>query len=205
MLKLTKYGEEIQKDFLENCKKDGTYKMVFEDFEDGTCLLEPSVRGDGDYAAWCLLTYGENALNTVYEWRGVGCEYFVFKNDYCKVGFWELVREIRKSFVTCWDYGDEDIGVYDFYINGQEMCSIRDIKVYCHNLSEEEKKRRFQDGLYEFNACFDGCAWHNVMQAKTLAEAKAEAEAWFVDYYEKGIVSAENRIEFCKDMLESLR
>lgn len=205
MLKLTKYGEKIQEDFLEQCKKDGTYQRVFEDFEDGTRLLESSVRSDGDYAAWCLLTYGEDALNTVYEWRDMECQYFVFTNNYCSVGFWELVRELRQCFAKCWDDGDSDIGVYDFYINGKEMCIIRDIKVYCHNLSEEEKKRRFKDGLYEFGACLDGCAWHDVMQARTLAEAKAEAEAWFIDYYQRGITSAESRIEFCKEILESLR
>lgn len=205
MLKFTKYGEKIQEDFLENCKKDGTYQRVFENAEDGTCLLEPSVRDVKDYAAWCLITYDGEALNIVYEWREMGCQYFVFENNYCNVGFWELIHELRNCFKKCWDNGDKDIGVYDFYVNGMKMCSIRDIDVNYSSWSKEKRKRRFEDGLYEFNACFDGCSWHNVMEARTLAEAKVEAEEWFIDYYQKSITSAESRIEFCKDILESLR
>lgn len=67
MNKINAYGEEIKFHFAEQCKKDGTYNKVYVDFEDGTCLLEPSVRNVQDYAAWCLMTYDEMALDIVYE------------------------------------------------------------------------------------------------------------------------------------------
>lgn len=90
MLKITKYGEKIQEDFLEHCKKDGTYKRVFEDCEDGTCLLEISVRGVKDYAAWCLLTYGTDAINIVNEWKG-RCE-----DDVCWCTNW---KDLDNAFI----------------------------------------------------------------------------------------------------------
>ena len=69
MLKITKYGEKIQEDFLDHCKVDGTYQRVFEDFEDGTFLLQDSIRGVKDYTAWCLITYGTDAINIFNKWK----------------------------------------------------------------------------------------------------------------------------------------
>lgn len=95
MLKITKYGEKIQEDFLEQCKKDGTYQRVFKDAEDGTIILEESIRGVKDYAAWCLITYGTDAINEVNEWRE-DCP-----NDICWCTNWLDLN--NAFFITCSD------------------------------------------------------------------------------------------------------
>lgn len=122
MLKITKYGEKIQEGFLDQCKRDGTYQRVFIDGEDGTCLLEPSVRGVKDYAAWCLITYGTSAITTVNEWREE-CE-----NDICWCTNWldlnnaffitcaELLTELNKSLAEV----KEDMSI-QFTLTGEEI------------------------------------------------------------------------------------
>ena len=122
MLKITEYGEKIQENFLEQCKKDGTYQRVFGCFEDGTCLLEESIRGVKDYAAWYLITYDTNALNIVDEWRD-GCE-----DDICWCTNWsdldnaffityeELITELNKSLIE----QKEDISV-QLTLTGEEI------------------------------------------------------------------------------------
>lgn len=188
MNKINAYGEELKFNFAEQCKKDGTYNKVYVDFEDGTCLLEPSVRNVRDYAAWCLMTYNEMALDVVYEWRDVKDHNSLFKNEHCEIGICELIVELRKCYSVLWDVGDIDIGYVDLFIGGESKCTIK----------------QTSGSRFEFSACFDGCSWHNEMKARTLVDAMAEAEEWFREYYTKGIKSAEGRIAYCKFALECL-
>ena len=188
MNKLNNYGEDLRFNFAEQCKRDGIYKKVYVDFEDGTCLLEPSVRNVQDYAAWCLMTYDESALDTVYEWIAMGVGSQLFKNEHCEVYAWDLITELRKCYSILWDMGDIDIGYADFRIGGESKCTIRQVSGQC----------------FEFNACFDGCSWHNKMKAKTLSDAMIEAEEWLREYYKKGVQHAENRLAYCRFALECL-
>ena len=102
MLKITKYGEQIQKDFLEHCKTTGAYQRVFEDFEDGTILLEDSIRGVKDCAAWHLITYGTDAINIVQGWQDYGdticwCTNWKDLNNAFYITYTELLIELNKS------------------------------------------------------------------------------------------------------------
>ena len=141
MLKITKYGEKIQEVFLEHCKIDGTYQRVFEDLEDGTCLLEPSVRGIKDYAAWCLITYGTDAINTVNEWKEE-CD-----GDICWSTNW---RDLDNAFtITCTDLlvelnkalaePKEDMSI-QLTLTGDEIEQLE--QVTCINIVDKE-------GLYQ--------------------------------------------------------
>lgn len=189
MNKINAYGEELKFNFAEQCKKDGTYNKVYVDFEDGTCLLEPRVRNVQDYAAWCLMTYDEMALDTVYEWLCLTSNSIIFKNEHCDIGAYDLIVELRKCYDILWDTGDEDIGYIDLLIGGEKKCSIKQIS----------------GSRFEFDACFDGRSYHNKMEARTLQDAMIEAEKWFRDYYYQGIKSAEDRIAYCKFALECLK
>lgn len=113
----------------------------------------------------------------------------IFKNGYCEVGTYDLIAELRKCYSILWDTGDEDIGYVDLLIGGEKKCSIKQIS----------------GSRFEFDACFDGCSWHNKMNARTSQDAMREAEMWLKDYYTKGIKSAENRIAYCKFALECLK
>lgn len=189
MNKLNAYGEEIKFNFADQCKKDGTYSKVYVDFEDGTCLLEPSVRNVQDYAALCLMTYDEMALDTVYEWMRITSHGPIFKNEHCEVGMYDLIAELRKCYSVLWDIGDNDIGYIDLLMEGERKCSIKQIS----------------GSRFEFDACFDGCSWHNKMEARTLQDAMREAEQWLRNYYTKGIKSAKDRIAYYKFALECLK
>ena len=87
MKKITEYGLKIQQDFLDKCKQDGTYQRVYEQYEDGTCILEESIKTLQDAVAWCLLTYDENAINEVNEWTskawGFECEQIKAELEKC--------------------------------------------------------------------------------------------------------------------------
>ena len=68
MKQITEYGVQIRQEFLEKCKQDGTYQRVFEQYEDGFCILEESIKTVADGVAWCLLNYDTDAINVVNEW-----------------------------------------------------------------------------------------------------------------------------------------
>jgi hypothetical protein len=62
MKKITEYGLKAQENFLEKCKQDGTYQRVYEQHEDGLCILEESIKTLQDAVAWCLLSYDTYAI-----------------------------------------------------------------------------------------------------------------------------------------------
>ena len=92
-MKLNHYGEKIVNDFLEKCKADGSYKDVYEDFEDGTFLLENAIENFYDECAWLYLTYNDNVFDTLDEWKKDG-ETYLFNN----VTYEEVKNELKKMF-----------------------------------------------------------------------------------------------------------
>ena len=75
MIHLNKYGEKVLDKFLDKCKANGSYKRVYEDFEDGTCLLEDTVENLYDACAWLYLTYDAYVFSVLREWETDGCQY----------------------------------------------------------------------------------------------------------------------------------
>lgn len=69
------YGKEVVDRFIDKCKTDGSYKRVYEDFEDGTCLLAGSIENVFDFCAWMYLTYDRYALYTLNEWKAMDNSY----------------------------------------------------------------------------------------------------------------------------------
>lgn len=69
------YGKEVVDRFIDKCKADGSYKRVFEDFEDGTYLLEESIENVYDFCAWLYLTYDRYAVDTLDEWKSMDDRY----------------------------------------------------------------------------------------------------------------------------------
>ena len=92
-MRLNHYGEKIVNEFLEKCKADGSYKKVYEDFEDGTFLLESAIENFHDECAWLYLTYDSNVFDTLEEWKTHG-EIYLFDN----VTYEEVENELRKMF-----------------------------------------------------------------------------------------------------------
>lgn len=64
MFILNEYGVKIQKDFEEYCRTRGIWEDMY---EEGTYVLEDAIRGVKDCAAWHLITYSEDAIDTVQE------------------------------------------------------------------------------------------------------------------------------------------
>lgn len=63
---LNEYGKQLQKDFEEHCRACGVWEVMY---AEGTYVLESEVRGVKDYAAWCMITYSEDVIDTVREWQ----------------------------------------------------------------------------------------------------------------------------------------
>ena len=72
MKTITEYGRKIQQEFLEKCKKDGTYQRVYEQYEDGTCILEESIETLQDAVGWCLESYDTYAIIEINRWLNDG-------------------------------------------------------------------------------------------------------------------------------------
>lgn len=72
---LNDYGKKIVDKFLDKCKANGSYKRVYEDFEDGTCLLEDAIENLYDACAWLYLTYNKFVFDVLDEWQKDGCKY----------------------------------------------------------------------------------------------------------------------------------
>lgn len=98
------HGKEVVDRFIDKCKADGSYKRVFEDFEDGTCLLEESIENVFDFCAWLYLTYDRYAFDTLNEWKSMDNSYawrFRSKNNLDKVielSYEEVENKLCKMF-----------------------------------------------------------------------------------------------------------
>lgn len=104
-----------------------------------------------------------------------------------------------------WKDDDWDIGWYHLMFDDNEWARLCYIPVKYSKWSENERKRWFNDGLYEAGYCLDGCSSNWVLKAKTLEEAKKELKSYFVEYYQDGIENAKNRIKYCQEILKSLK
>ena len=92
-MKLNNYGEKIINEFLEKCKANGSYKRVYEDFEDGTFLLESAIENLNDECAWLYLTYDNNVFDTLDEWKNDG-EVYLFDD----ITYEEVNNKLQKMF-----------------------------------------------------------------------------------------------------------
>jgi hypothetical protein len=88
---MTEYGKQIENAFYQKCKQSGTYKRVFEDFEDGTFLMEDDVETIEDAAGWYLATYSEWAYNTM-------CEQVEYYDDDWNACFWKFKNGTQCTF-----------------------------------------------------------------------------------------------------------
>lgn len=107
MLKITKYGELVQEMFLEKCRQDGTYQAVFEEHEDGLCLLEPSVKNAADCAALFLLNYEQDTLNVFESWQRESRDNIGWHGDGFKLTYTEIISELKRCI--------EDAGFQTMY------------------------------------------------------------------------------------------
>ncbi len=109
MLKLNEYGKKLVENFYEQCKTTGTYDKVFVDFEDGTCLLESSVRGVKDCAALYIITYDKDAIDTVKDWKEEDSSRFCWSTNWddmdnaFTITYDEVLNELRKCFTETID------------------------------------------------------------------------------------------------------
>lgn len=104
-----------------------------------------------------------------------------------------------------WDDTLAECGIYHLCINDKSLASIYDIRVKAETnikLHDWERKKLLDEGNYEFSTCFDGFSHSHYTNAATLEEAKAEAIAWFINYYTKGIEQAKERIKYCEKMVK---
>lgn len=104
-----------------------------------------------------------------------------------------------------WKDEDWDIGWYHLMFDDRELARLCYIPVKYSKWSENERKRWFNDGLYEAGYCLDGCSSSWVLKARTLDDAKKELKNYFVKYYQDGIENAKNRIKYCEEILKSLK
>ena len=107
MLKITKYGELVQEMFLEKCRQDGTYQKVFEEFEDGICLLEPNVKNVVDCVALFLLSYEQDALNVIEDWQKTTDDNIAWFGDGFRLTYPEIITELKRCI--------EDVGFKTMY------------------------------------------------------------------------------------------
>ena len=91
------YGKQIIKEFLDKCKVDGTYQKVFVDYEDGLCLLDPSVKNVKDCASMFLLNYDEDVLNVVSGWQKETEDNVAWYGDGFNLTYDEVIAELEKS------------------------------------------------------------------------------------------------------------
>lgn len=88
---LNDYGNNVVDNFLNKCKANGSYKKVYEDFEDGTFLLESAIENFYDECAWLYLTYDECVFDTLDEWKKDGEDY-LFDN----ITYEDVKNELHK-------------------------------------------------------------------------------------------------------------
>ena len=88
---LNEYGNKVVDKFLDKCKANGSYKRVYEDFEDGTCLLEEAIENFLDECALLYLTYDCYVFDTLDEWKKDG-ETYLFDN----VTYEDVENELHK-------------------------------------------------------------------------------------------------------------
>ena len=70
------------------------YKKVYEDFEDGTYLLESAIENLHDECAWLYLTYSEYVFDTLDEWQLDSKDVYLFDG----VTYEEVKYELQKMF-----------------------------------------------------------------------------------------------------------
>ena len=126
MKKINEYGNKIIEEFLDKCKVDGTYQKVFVEYEDGLCLLEPSIKNTKDYAAWCLLNYEENALNVVDGWKEETPNNACWHSDEVLLTYDEVIAELVQS-------------ITETKLNGELIMSRIDAIKNYKNKCDEEK------------------------------------------------------------------
>jgi hypothetical protein len=101
MLILNEYGKKIQKDFEEYCRTRGVWEDMF---EEGTYVLEDAIRGIKDCTAWHLITYSEDAIDTVQEWEEeseTGVAWSTNWSDLTNafnITYVDLINELNKCF-----------------------------------------------------------------------------------------------------------
>lgn len=69
---LNEYGKLVADKFLDKCRANGSYKMVYEDYEEGTCVLQDAVENLFDVCAWLYLAYDRNVFDVLDEWKHDG-------------------------------------------------------------------------------------------------------------------------------------
>lgn len=95
---LTEYGNKAVERFLDKCKADGSYKKVYEDFEDGTCLLEDTMENLLDVCAWLYLAYDRHVFDVLDKWGKDGCDYVWKFQTGIELSFEEVENELHRMF-----------------------------------------------------------------------------------------------------------
>lgn len=106
MIKITEYGKKLQKDFEEHCKARCLWEVMI---EEGTYVLEDAIRGIKDYAAWCMLTYDTDAIDTVRGWENESKTSIVWSTNWrdldnaFTITYNELLNELNKCLMEVKD------------------------------------------------------------------------------------------------------
>lgn len=140
MLKLTEYGKQLQKDFEKHCRERGVWDEMY---EEGTYVLENSIRGVKDHAAWCMITYSEDVIDTVKGWQEETKSNVVWSTNWhdfdnaFTITYADLLNELDKCFTEV----KEDMSI-QLTLAGEEIeqlekivgCDIND-KETLHNVA----------------------------------------------------------------------
>ena len=90
---LNEYGKMVVDKFLDKCRANGSYKIVYEDFTEGTRVLQDAVENLFDVCAWLYLAYDGYVFDVLDEWRHDG-----FNNVWDLYTYEEVESELHKMY-----------------------------------------------------------------------------------------------------------